>query len=107
MRRLVADDRVVVIGAVRAEVLRGTRNETEYRRLAGMLDALARLATDERDWDEAARLGFRLRRVGATAGLADLIIATVATRHGLPVLHCDADLDRVAANSRLKVESYV
>ena len=107
VRRLVADDRVVMIGAVRTEVLRGTRDEAEYRRLSGMLDALTRVTTEERDWDAAARLGFTLRRAGTTVGLADLLLAAVAIRHGVTVLHADADLDRVARHSRLVVESYV
>ena len=106
VRRLVADDRVVMIGAVRAEVLRGTRDEAEYRRLSAQLDALIRVTTEERDWDEAARLGFTLWRAGTTVGLADLVLVAVAIRQGLTVLHGDADLDRVARHSRLVVESY-
>jgi predicted nucleic acid-binding protein len=106
VRRLVADDRVVVIGAVRTEVLRGTRDEAEYVRLSAMLDALTRVETEERDWDDAARLGFMLRRAGTTVGLADLVLAAVAIRHGLTALHGNADLDRVARHSRLVVESY-
>ena len=107
VRRLVAEDSVVTIGAVRTEVLRGTRDEAEYRRLSTMLDALTRMPTEERDWDAAARLGLALRRAGTTVGLADLVLAAVAIRHGVTVLHADTDLDRVARHSRLVVEGYV
>jgi predicted nucleic acid-binding protein len=106
VRRLIAEDRVVVTGVVRTEVLRGTRNEAEYQCLSKMLDALSRLPTEEGDWDDAAHLGFLLRRRGTTVGLADLVMAAVAIRNGVTVLHADADFDRVARQSELVTESY-
>src|SRR3954463_102871 len=89
VRQLIASDQVVTIGAVRAEVLCGTRDDAEFRRLAGMLDVLERAVTTEDHWDAAADLGFRLRRAGRTVAMVDLLIAAVAQAEGLTVLHAD------------------
>jgi len=107
VRTLLAADQVVLTGVVRAEILRGTRDEVEYTRLAAMLDAIERLPSTEADWDDAGRVGFRLRRAGRTANLPDLVIASVALRHDVTVLHSDSDFDALAHHIGLRVESHV
>lgn len=107
VRELLVADQVVTTGAVLAEVLRGARDEAEYRRLESMLGSLQRLQTEEEHWDAAARLGFRLRRRALTVGIADLLIATVAMGVGVTVLHANRHFDAIARHAPLLVESHM
>ena len=86
---------------------RGARSQEEWRRLRELLSALHLLAVTEEDWDEAARLGFQLRREGAAVPFTDLLIGAVAMRAGAVVLHRDRHFDVMASRLGLPVESHV
>lgn len=103
---LLAADRVATTGIVRLEVLRGAKSQDDYLRLAKRLDALHQLPTTEQRWDEAAQLGFRLRRQGLTVPDTDLIIAGVALAAQTVLIHRDSHFDVVAQHAPLRVESY-
>jgi predicted nucleic acid-binding protein len=56
-------------------------------------------------WEEAGDLGFFLARKGVTAKTLDLLIATYAMSHGVPVLAFDRDYaDMRAAGVKLLLE---
>ena len=100
----------VMVGVVRAELLRGARNEQQYRRLDRLIGALPVIATGEDDWALAGRLGFELRRQAVTVAIPDLLIAAIAVANadgGLTVLHRDRHFDLIAQRSSLKVESHL
>jgi predicted nucleic acid-binding protein len=92
---------------VRTEVLVGARDEREYGAFAWQLDTLTDLAIGDSTWSNAAELGYRLRRVGFTTGIPDLLIAASAIEHDAVLMHADSDFDRIAQHSDLRVESYV
>jgi predicted nucleic acid-binding protein len=101
-RRLAAliagDGPLAVTEPVAMEVLAGARDDRrggDLRRLLLRFDLLRFDATA--DFDAAARIYRRCRRVGVTPrGMIDCMIAAVAWRSGAAVLACDADFDRVA-----------
>ncbi|MDQ3757226.1 MAG: PIN domain nuclease [Actinomycetota bacterium] len=87
------------------EVLAGGRDADHVRRLRGLLGR-CRLVPLEglADYEEAAGLYRRCRRAGATVrALADCLVAAVALRAGLPVLHADRDFDVLAEHTGLTV----
>lgn len=47
----------------------------------------------EQLWEEAGDLGFALARKGVTVKTFDLLIATFALSHGIPLLGNDRDFD--------------
>ena len=56
------------------------------------------------DYDDAAALYRRCRRQGATIrSLLDCLIAAVAIRTGVPLLHIDRDFDALARHTELEV----
>ena len=62
------------------------------------------LPTDPAHFEEAAALFRRCRREGETARrLIDCLIAAVAIRSGVSVLHRDADFDVLARRTELEV----
>ena len=58
-----------------------------------------------RDYDEAAVLYRRCRRQGESVRkLMDCLIASVAIRAEVPILHCDADFDVLARHTALRID---
>jgi predicted nucleic acid-binding protein len=55
--------------------------------------------THQKDWDRAAEVLVLLAENGKhrSVGIPDLLIAAVAERHGLTLVHYDSDFDHVAA----------
>ena len=104
---LLAADRVATTGMVRLELLGGARTEQEWDRLNGYLSALHQLPMEEETWQEAAQMGFQLRRQGVTVPFTDLIIGAVAIRSDTVLLHRDRHFDLMAQHLPLHVESYL
>jgi predicted nucleic acid-binding protein len=107
VRALVASNEAATTGIVRLELLRGTRSESEYRELEHTLGGLHQILTHDAVWDEAGRLGARLRAVGLVVQTTDLLLAAVALRAKVVLVHRDGDFDAIAKHAPLLVESYV
>jgi predicted nucleic acid-binding protein len=104
--QLLESDAVATNEVIRLEVLVGCRTERDYAQndadFAGFIHFPVRAPT----WYSATELGFRLRRLGASPSVPDLLIAASALERGAVVLHADADFDRIAQHSTLMVESW-
>jgi len=107
LREAAARGTLWIGGMIELEVLAGANSQTEFDQMRSRLDAARRLDTAESDWLEAAVIGTRMRRIGLTVGSPDLLIATLAIREKLTLLHADADFDRMAEHCDLTVESLV
>lgn len=85
------------------EVLAGARDadhRDQLRRLLARCEFIPTLGPQ--DYEAAADLHRACRRGGETVrALTDCLIAAVALRARLPVLHVDADFDAIARHSRL------
>ncbi len=103
---LLAGDQVATTGMVRLELLGGARSESERVRLGRLLSALHLLPVAEEHWDEAAWMGFQLRKQGISVPFTDPLIGAVALGGGAVVLHRDRHFDLMASHLSLKVESY-
>ena len=104
---LLSSDSVATMGMVLLELLGGVRSEQEWNRLNQLLRALHRLPIEDEHWEEAARMGFQLRRHGVSVPFTDLLIGAVAIMCGAVLLHRDRHFDLIASHLPLKVESYV
>ena len=92
---------------MKLELLSGTRTDKEFQRLQDRLDALETIETDELLWQDACKLGFKLRRKGITVPHTDILIGTCALKTGATLVHADAHFDLMAGPAKLKVESFV
>jgi predicted nucleic acid-binding protein len=88
---LLDDDEVAICGPVVTEIRRGLRSRAERTRVLPLLEGCRLLAEPDALWVEAGDLGFLLRRRGATVKTLDLLIATHALAHGVPILSTDDD----------------
>ena len=96
---------IAVCDPVRMEVLAGARSDEHLRDLRGLLARASTIGTDPTDYEDAAALYRTCRRGGETVRkLIDCLIAAVAVKAGIPVLHADTDFDTLARHTRLRVE---
>ena len=95
---------IAICDAIRMEVLAGARDERHLDALRRLLARASVLPTDPAHYDEAAALFRRCRRQGETVRrLIDCLIAAVAIRADVPVLHRDGDFDVLARHTELEV----
>jgi predicted nucleic acid-binding protein len=96
---IATDGELAVTEPVLMEVVAGARDDRRARDLRRLLLRFAWLPFDAAVDSEAAALVYRrCRRAGVTPrGMVDCLIASVALRHGTPLLAADADLHRVAS----------
>ena len=98
------DGDLATCDAIRMEVLAGARDDRHLDALRRLLARATILPTEPSHYDEAAGLFRRCRREGETVRkLIDCLIAAVAIRADVPVLHRDADFDVLGRHTELKV----
>jgi predicted nucleic acid-binding protein len=98
-------EEVAVCDPIRMEVLAGARDEQHLHQLRRLLARATVLATGPVDYDRAASLYRQCRRKGETVRkLMDCLIAAIAIREGVPILHRDADFDVIARHTALEVD---
>jgi predicted nucleic acid-binding protein len=99
------DGEIAVCDPVRMEVLAGARSDEHLRDLRGLLARASIIATEPTDYEDAAALYRTCRGGGATVHkLIDCLIAAVAIKADIPVLHADADFDVLARHTQLRIE---
>jgi predicted nucleic acid-binding protein len=89
------------------EALYSARNLAEYEQLReGRRLAYEYLPTDDADWQRAIAVQHELamRSQLRAVGLPDLLVAAVAERHRVTVLHHNADFDLIAGVTGQRVE---
>ena len=100
------DQDIAVCDPVRMEVLAGARHERHLDDLRRLLARATAFPTDSIDYETASRLYRLCRGNGETVRkLIDCLIASVAIRSGLPVLHIDADFDVLARHTGLQIDT--
>src|SRR5688572_16523570 len=83
--QLLADGDAALCGPIATELRRGLETAAERRRVLALLEGCRMLPQPEALWDEAGDLGFALARAGATVKTVDLLIATHALAHDVPL----------------------
>ncbi|HEV3212362.1 MAG TPA: PIN domain nuclease [Acidimicrobiales bacterium] len=87
------------------EILAGARDERHLSELRRLLAGATLLATTSIDYEEAAALYRICRRDGETPRkLVDCLIAAIAIRADVAVLHLDADFDVLSRHTSLKID---
>ena len=105
VRRLVSGGgEVHTTDVVVSEVLSGARDEDHAARLRRLLLGCAYVPTRSEDYESAAAIYRRCRRGGVTPrALNDCLIAAVAIRSDLALLHRDRDYAAIGRHSALKL----
>jgi len=80
---------IYTCGMVRLEVLRGMKTPGQRNDMVGFFSLLCNVSTDNKLWDQAAELGWKLDRRGLVIPGPDILIAACALRAGVPVFTAD------------------
>ena len=92
-RERTASEIIVFNRFIQLELLQGTKDEYEWRRLDEYLSVQYYLETTENTWREAARMYFDLRKSGVTVNSPiDCCIANIAMEAQALLLHSDNSL---------------
>lgn len=98
--RLLAAGEVVMVGPVLTEIIQGSRSVNELEFFATRLTALPFLEATQQTWVNAGHLNHLLRQEGKLMALGDLVIASLALEHDMPLYSLDGDFDRVPGLQR-------
>jgi predicted nucleic acid-binding protein len=97
-------ENVAICDPVRMEILAGARDDKHLNDLRRLLAGATLLATESIDYEEAASLYRVCRRGGETVRrLIDCLIATIAIRADVPILHNDADFEILGRHTALSI----
>lgn len=95
---LIRSGLVATCGIVEAEMLFSARNVADHDLTRRQLAAFEWLSTPDEVWPRVAEVQRALTEQGRhrAVPIPDLVIAATAERHGVEVLHYDADFDTIA-----------
>jgi predicted nucleic acid-binding protein len=105
LRAALVNEEILVVDPVRLEVLAGATSAAHRRRLGALLDTNdSEPLVPVDDWQSAADLYLSCRRAGTTIrSLIDCLIAAVAIRLDVPVLHRDIDFTHLARLTTVQI----
>jgi hypothetical protein len=97
--------KIATCDAIRMEVLAGAREQEHLEQLRRLLARATLLPTESIDFDTAASVYRSCRSQGKTVRkLIDCLIAAVAIRASVPLLHLDQDFTAIAAVTDLRID---
>ena len=91
LRDFIADGRVVLLGAVRQEILSGIKHQAQYEKLKINLRAFRDLVLDTEDYELAANYFNICRRHGIQGANTDFLICAAAHRRNYEIFTTDKD----------------
>ncbi len=101
--RALKEDRACTCGVIVTEVFRGVRNSKERKLLLEYFSLLEYFDLEMQDYFQAAENAFILRKNGWTTKTIDLLIAQVALKADLVVIHDDRDFEFMTKHLPLKL----
>ena len=96
VRSLLVSDRVMLVGVVFAELLRGARTQEQLEVLQDTLQSLPYTETDKGTWTLTGRILYSLERTGERIHVPDALIAAIAIQNDLSVYSQDDHFNRVS-----------
>jgi predicted nucleic acid-binding protein len=88
---LIIDGRVVLLGAVRQEILSGIKHQEQFEKLRDNLRAFPNLLLDIEDYELAADYFNICRRNGIQGANTDFLICAIASRRKYEIFTTDKD----------------
>ncbi len=93
LQDLIADSRVVMLGAVRQEILSGIRHLEQFNRLKEHLRAFPNLELSIADYELAAEFYNTCRTQGIQGANTDFLICAAAAQRNYAILTTDQDFE--------------
>lgn len=106
LKGLIASEKdIAICGLIRQEVLQGIRDDLSLKKISDLFNQANYLPIEEpQSFDEAAAIYRRLRREGRTLRTPmDCLIAAIAIRYQVLLLHRDRDFFTISKVTTLKL----
>lgn len=105
LKKLILDgEDLCICGHILAEVLRGTRHDSQYRKIERHFSVLGFLSMSAQTFQASADIYRHLKKNGITLKNAtDTFIAAVALEYHSYLLHDDSDFELVATEYPLRI----
>ncbi len=99
-------EHIFIAGVIVQEILQGIRDDSQYRTIREFLFLFSKIDTQFADHVDAANIYQDLRkRVATISSPVDCLIAALAIRHRLFLLHKDRDFTVIARHHPLSIVS--
>jgi hypothetical protein len=92
-KKLVTQQRVIMLGVVRQEVLSGIRERSRFEVIRQKLRTFPDFPTTLEDYETAAEFYNTCRAKGVQGSLIDFLLCAIAHRHHLPIFTTDKDFE--------------
>ena len=100
---IITQDTARICGLVLAELLQGAKSEREITELSELARAIKRLNEPHDAWEQAGKLGYRLRMQGQTIHINDCYIAILALAEDCELLTLDKHFLVIEKHEKLKL----
>ncbi len=91
LKELIDEQRVVMVGPVRQEILSGIRENVQFTTLRDKLRYFADFPLLSEDYETAADFFNICRRAGVQGSNIDFLLRAVSARHSIPIFTTDDD----------------
>lgn len=88
---LIREGRVQLLGSTRQEILSGIREESQFGKIRNDLRAFEDVALNVDDYEEAAEMSNKCRRLGIVGSPIDMLVCAASLRRGWHVFSTDRD----------------
>jgi predicted nucleic acid-binding protein len=93
LKPLIVNEQTAVTEWILLELMTGLVKSEQPASLLQWFTPVPRLSFNQEWWNTAWDLAGRLRRQGVTPSAADCLIATIAIKHQVTLIHCDSDFE--------------
>ena len=102
--QMIRQREIYICGVIITEILQGIKNEKTYHDISSVLTSLKYLDALYETYIRAANIYRKLREKGITIRKTmDCIIAAIALKHDMELLHMDRDFNEIEKYCNLKV----
>jgi predicted nucleic acid-binding protein len=102
--KMIREREIYICGVIIAEILQGLKEEKIYNEIAALLKSLKYLEAPYETYINAANIYRKLRHKGITIRKTmDCIIAAIALKNNMELLHLDKDFNEIEKHFNLRV----
>jgi predicted nucleic acid-binding protein len=98
LQELIQTDHVLILGAIRQEVLSGIKSPEQFKRLRDTLRAFPDILLTPDDYEQAAEFFNTCRQHGIQGSNTDFLICAVAYRRNIQIFTTDKDFQYFQAH---------
>ncbi|MFA6036630.1 MAG: PIN domain-containing protein [Legionellales bacterium] len=104
LEQMIHEREIYICGVIITEILQGLKEEKIYNEIAALLRSLKYLEASYETYINAANIYRKLRHKGITIRKTiDCVIAAIALKNNMELLHLDKDFNAIEEHCSLKV----